>query len=99
MGYKLWDHGVDLGRKAVVGLQMVSTAMSHHRTGDHPCHLCDDHTSLEDTVLDHILTAHHQELHLSISDSFSSSVLLGMLENLNVKILPKFQKNIFQTWF
>ena len=67
--------------------------------GDHPCHLCDDPTLLEDSVLDHILNVHHQELHLRMnnSDSFSSSDLLGMLENLNVEILPKF-KNIFRTW-
>lgn len=44
---KLLDHALDLGWKAVVGLQMVSRAMSHHRTGDHPCHLCNDHTLLE----------------------------------------------------
>ena len=43
------------------------------------------------------LAVHHQELHLNNSDSFSSSDLLGMLENLNVEILPKF-KNIFRTW-
>ena len=42
------------------------------------------------TVLDHILTVHHQELHLNNSDSFSSSDLLGMLENLNVEILPEY---------
>ena len=78
---------------------MVSRAMSHHGRGDHPCHLCDDPTLLEDSVLDHILTVHHQELHLRMnnSDSFSTSDLLGMLENLNVEILPKF-KNIFRTW-
>ena len=68
---------------------MVSRAMSHHGRGDHPCHLCDDSTLLKYTVLDHILTVHHKELHLNNSDSFSSSDLLGMLENLNVEILPK----------
>ena len=96
---RLWDHALDLGWKAVAGLQMVSRAMSHHGRGDHPCHLCDDPTLLEDSVLDHILNVHHQELHLRMnnSDSFSSSDLLGMLENLNVEILPKF-KNIFRTW-
>ena len=96
---RLRDHALDLGWKAVVGLQMVSRAMSHHGRGDHPCPLCDDPTLLEDGVLDHILNVHHQELHLRMnnSDSFSSSDLLGMLENLNVEILPKF-KNIFRTW-
>ena len=75
---------------------MVNRAMSHHGREDHPCHLCDDPILLEDSVLDHILTVHHQELHLRMnnSDSFSSSDLLGMLQNL---ILPKF-KNIFHTW-
>ena len=96
---KLWDHALDLGWKTVVGLKMVSRAMSHHGRGDHPCHLCNDPTLPEDRVLDHILTVHHQELHLRMknSDSFSSSGLLGLLENLNVVILPKF-KNIFRTW-
>ena len=94
---KLWDYALDLGWKAVAGLQMVSRAMSHHGRGNHPCHLCDDPTLLKDTVLDHILTTHHQELHLNNSNSFSSLDLLGMLENLNVEILPKF-KNIFHTW-
>ena len=44
---RLWDHALDLGLKAVVGLQMVSRAMSHHGRGDHPCHLCDDSTLLK----------------------------------------------------
>ena len=91
---KLWDHALDLGWKAVLGLQMVSRAMSHHGRGDHPCHMCEDKTPLkEDSVLDHILSVHHQELHLNTS--LNGSELLGMLSNLNVEILPKF-KNIFR---
>ena len=36
---RLWDHALDLGWKAILGLQMISRAMSHHGRGDHPCHL------------------------------------------------------------
>lgn len=81
-----------------MGLQMVSRAMSHHGRGGHPWYLCDDPTLLKDTVLDHIHTVHHQELHLNNSDSFSCSDWLGMLENLNVEILRKC-KNNFVTGF
>ena len=94
---KLWDHALDLRWKDVVGLQMISRAMTHQGRGDHPCHLYDDPTLLKDTVLDHILAVHHQELHLKNLDSFSSSGLLGMLENLEVEVLLKF-KHIFHTW-
>ena len=53
--------------------------MSHHGREDHSCHLCDDPILLEDSVLDHILTVHHQELHLRMnnSDSFSSFLVLS----------------------
>ena len=64
---KLWDHTLDLGWKAVQGLKMLSRAMSHHGKGERPCHLCDADTEnplKEETLLDHILTSHHHELHL-----------------------------------
>ena len=38
---KVWDHGMDLGWKAVLGLKMLSRGMSYHGRGEHPCHLCD----------------------------------------------------------
>ena len=91
---KLWDHTLDLGGKAVLGLQMISRAMSHHGRGKHPCHLCEDHTLKEDSVLEHILASHHQELHLP-KPSLNSSHLLGMISSLKLEILPKF-KNIFR---
>ena len=37
---KLWDHALDLGWKAVLGLKMLSRAMSHHGRGERACHLC-----------------------------------------------------------
>jgi len=38
---KLWDHFLDLGWKVVLGLQMLSRAMSHHGRGKQPCQLCE----------------------------------------------------------
>ena len=90
---KLWDHTLDLGGKAVLGLQIISRAMSHHGRGKHPCHLCEDHTLKEDSVLEHILVSHHQELHL-LEPSLNSLDLLSMLSSFKLEILPKF-KNIF----
>ena len=70
---KLWDQTLDLGGKAVLGLQMISRAMSHHGRGIQPCHLCKEETALRDvTLLEHIITAHYQELHLT-SKSFDCS--------------------------
>ena len=54
---KLWDHALDLGWKAVLGLKMVGRAMSHHRRGGHLCHMCDVTSLKDDSVLDHILNA------------------------------------------
>ena len=51
---KLWDHSLDLGWKAVLGLQMLSRAMSHHGRGKQACHLCVVKTLNEDTVLEHV---------------------------------------------
>ena len=62
---KLWDHVLDLGWKAVLGLEMVSRAMSHHGREERPC-VMQPHLK-EDSVLDHILNVHHQDLHLNPS--------------------------------
>ena len=43
---RLWDNALDLGWKAVLGLKMLSRAMSHHGRGEHPCHLCDETSPL-----------------------------------------------------
>ena len=48
---ELWDHSLNLGWKAVLGLQMLSRAMSHHERGKQLCHLCEVETLKEDTVL------------------------------------------------
>ena len=56
---KLWDQTLDLGGKAVLGLQMISRVMSHHGRGMHPYHLCKEETALGDvTLLEHIITTH-----------------------------------------
>ena len=73
---------------------MVSRAMSHHGRGERPCHMCDATSLKDDSVLDHILNVHHQDLHLN--PSVNSCELLDMFSNLKVDIiLPKF-KNIFR---
>ena len=57
---KLWVQTLDVGGKAVLGLQMISRTMSHHGRGEHQCQLCRDVTALEDvTLLKHILATHH----------------------------------------
>ena len=56
---KLWYTTLELGQKAVTGLQILSRAMSHHGQGKHPCHLCmDNDLPIEKPVLDHVLEAH-----------------------------------------
>ena len=85
---KLWDHALDLGWKAVLGLKMVGRAMSHHRRGGHLCHMCDVTSLKEDSVLDHILIVHHQQLHLNPPLNN-----LELLDMLSMEILPEF-KNI-----
>ena len=73
---KLWNQTLDLGGKAVLRLQMLSGVMSHHGSGMHPCHLCKEETAPGDvTLLERIITPHHQELHVP-SKSFDSSDLL-----------------------
>ena len=52
--------------KAVVCLKMISKAKRLHGRGEHLCLLCDTATAFqEDSVLDHILARHHNELHLN----------------------------------
>ena len=84
---KLWDHVLDLGWKAVLGLEMVSRAMSHHGRGERLCHMCDATSLKEDSrsVLDHILNVHHQDLHLN--PSVNSCELLDMFSNLNIDFI------------
>ena len=62
----MWDQNLDIVGKAVIGLQMISKAMGHHGRGMHPCwYLCKEETALVDvTLLEHLITTHHQELHL-----------------------------------
>ena len=91
---RLWDHTLDLGGKAVLGLQMLSRAMSHHGRGKHPCHLCEAETLTEDSVLEHVLASHHQELLLP-DQPFGSSDLLEFIADFRLDILPKL-KNIFR---
>ena len=45
----------------------------------------------EDTVLEHVLASHHEDLHLPNS-LFNSSDLLTMISNLNSEILSKFKR-------
>ena len=56
-----WDTALDLGRKTVKGLQMVNRAVSHHGRGNHPCDVA---PLSEAAVLEHILVAHSEQLHL-----------------------------------
>ena len=60
---RLWDATLDIGGKAVRGLQMLSRVMSHHGRGSRPCPLCDA-AALQSSVLDHILEHHRGELFL-----------------------------------
>ena len=36
---RLWDAALHFGWKTVKGLQLLSRALSHHRRGNHPCHM------------------------------------------------------------
>ena len=80
---KLWDNAIDLGWKPMLGLKMLSRAMSHHGRGKRPHHMCNTATPLlEKSVSDHILIRHHQELHLNFESMSDSSKLIGLLINL-----------------
>ena len=90
---KLWDHDLDLGWNAVLGLKLLSRATSHHERGEHPCHIRDEATPLlEKSVLDHILARHHQELFLKSESMLDSSKLIGLLSSLQVENLSRIYK-------
>ena len=50
---------MDLGEKAVKGLQFLSQAMSHHGCGNHPCPLWDTEPLQQQSLTMHILNAHN----------------------------------------
>ncbi len=86
---KLWDGALDLGDKAVRGLQFLSRAMSHHGCGNHPCPLCDTAPLLA-TILDHILDSHYSSLFLK--PTMSSVALIDLLEDSQLSVLCYFCK-------
>ena len=86
---RLWDAALDLEWKRVKGLQLLSRALSHHRRGNHPCHLCDIAPPPELSVLDHILISH-----LNLELDYKK--LMNLLEKLHLDVLSKFS-NIFIT--
>ena len=85
---------LDLGWKTVKGLQLLSRALSHHRRGNHPCHLCDVAPPPELSVLDHILVSHWEELRLDSSLDYKN--LTNLLEKIHSVLLSKLS-NIFIT--
>ena len=84
---QLSDAVLDLGWKAVKGLQMLSRAMSHHGRGSHPCHLCDAGPLLEASLLKHILGTHWKQLHMDSVLDYKS--LQNNLNNFHLDILAK----------
>ena len=85
---RLWDVTLDIGGKAVRGLQMLSRVMSHHGRGSRPCPLCDA-AALQSTVLDHILEHHRGELLLE--PELDVNQLLTLLEQFHLNILGRFR--------
>ena len=72
---------------------MISSAMSHHDHGSHPCHLCDA-TPLNDAfVLEHILAAHWRQLHLN-AELDRKTLLDMLLAALKLDFISKFT-NLF----
>ena len=84
---KLWDATLDLGGKAVRGLQFLSRIMSHHERGNRPCQLCDA-APLPSSVLDHILDQHGEEL--SQESGLNCNNLLQLLEGLHLNVVFNF---------
>ena len=82
---RLWDATLDIGGKAVRGLQMLSRVMSHHGRGSRP--RCDA-AALQSSVLDHILEHHKAELFLEPERDVGQ--LLTLLEQFHLNILQKF---------
>ena len=76
----LWDGALNLGVKAVKGLQLLSRAMSHHGHGNHPCPLCDT-APLPATVLYHLLNDHNSSLFLKPTLNNTDSLIV-LLEDL-----------------
>ena len=71
---KLWEAALDL-----------ADAMSHHGRGNHPCHLCDAAPLEEQSVLEHILCTHWEELHLT--SRMDPEMLLNMLNDMQLEVL------------
>ena len=84
---RLWDATLDIGGKAVRGLQMLSRVMSHHGRGSQPSPRCDA-AALQSSVLDHILEHHKAELFLE--PELDVGQLLTLLEQFHLNILGKF---------
>ena len=85
---QLWDATLDIGGKAVRGLQMLSRVMSHHGRGSRPCPQCDA-AALQSSVLDRILEHHKAELFLE--PELNVGQLLTLMEQFHLNILQKFQ--------
>ena len=85
---KLWDSALHLGSRHTIGLQNLSSLMSHHGRGLHPCPLCDEQ-GFPTSVIDHILSAHHTEIGLNFN---STDQLLALLVDVDILFVYKFWK-------
>ena len=77
------DPALDLGWTTVKGLQLLSRALSHHRRGNHPCHLCDVAPPPKLSVLGHT----------------HPGLTLGRASSRSLAGLQKFEKLIRKTPF
>ena len=86
---RLWDASMDLGVCHIRGLQFLSRAMSHHGRGCRPCPLCNV-TPLDRPVLEHIMSAHQDALHLN----YNTEQMVERLAALNLSFLDEVQELI-----
>ena len=60
----LWDICLSFGEKHSIGLQKLCRIMSHHGRGQYPCPLCENPQLQTDTVLEHVVDCHKNDLNL-----------------------------------
>ena len=85
----LWDICLSFGEKHSIGLQKLCRIMSHHGRGQYPCPLCENPQLQTDTVLEHVVDCHKNDLNLD--KEWNVRVLMKRLTDRNISFLPKFR--------
>ena len=85
----LWDICLSFGEKHSTGLQKLCRIMSHHGRGQYPCPLCENSQLQTDSVLEHVVDCHKDDLNLD--KEWNVQMLMESLIDRNISFLPKFR--------